>query len=282
MSRSSLRFIGCLLFATSTSALPLSAQNLLTNNAGFEASTGYYTPAWGFPQGSPDVLPGWVITLESTGDGYSGAAADQSPPDLEGTHFGYIYSGTGIPGILETAPGSRAPVEKDRTYTLWFLARGDTSWSEASAAVSLIWYPNQNDTAGVGPPTNLSLTLPAHLSTNDPMLTFHLTAVAPPGAHYAGVRISRPPYDYTSLLLDDFVIMAEPTAVSLAIEPQGPNARVSWVRTRKYRLETSHSLTFSNGWNALDRPVKSVGPMNHVDYPFTETVHFFRLTLSDQ
>jgi hypothetical protein len=75
--------------------------------------------------------------------------------------------------------------------------------------------------------------------------------------------------------------MAEPAAVSLAIEPQGPSARVSWVRSRKYRLETSHNLTLTNGWSAVDQPVKGVGALNHVDYPFTEACQFFRLAPAD-
>ena len=149
MTRSS-PFTGCLLVLASA-ATPLEAQNLLTNNAGFEAGFGYYPP-------------GWVITLDATGDGYAGAAANQAPLDLEGTHFGYIYSGTGSSGVLATAADSRAPVEKDRVYTLWFLTRADVSWSEAAMTVSLVWYPNQNNNVTVGQ-TNLDLTLPARLTT---------------------------------------------------------------------------------------------------------------------
>ena len=279
MTRSSLPLIGCLLVSVAA-ASPLSAQNLLTNNAGFEANIGYYTPGWGFPQGTPDVLPGWVITLDPTGDGYAGAGANQSPPDLEETHFGYIYSGSGSSGILATAPDSRAPVENDRAYTLWFLARNDVAWSEASVTVSLIWYPNQNNDVAVGQ-TNLNLTLPAHLSPDDPMQAFQLTAIAPPGAHFAGVQITRPPYDYAAIILDDFVIMAEPTEVSLAINPKGSDARVSWARSRKFRLETSTNPTLSNSWNVVDHPVKGVGAKNHIDYPLAETCRFFRLAPAD-
>lgn len=281
MNRSSFQIIASLLLVAAATTPHLCAQNLLTNNAGFEAGAGYYTPAWGFPQGASNVLPGWLITLDPTGDGYSGAAANQSPVDLEGTHFGYIYSGTGTPGVLETAPGSRAPVEINQTYTLWFLARGDTTWSESSAEVSLVWYPNQNNNATVGQATNLSFTLPARLSTDDPMQTFQLTAVAPPGAHYAGVQITRPPYDYTAVILDDFALMVEPSEVPLAINPHGPNARVSWARSRNYRLETSTSLALTNSWTTTDRPVKGVGTMNHVDYPPTEAGRFFRLAPSN-
>jgi hypothetical protein len=111
MRLSTLTPLGSLILA----ALPLlpsaRAQNLLTNNAGFEANTAYYTPDWGWPEGSPDALPGWVITLDPTGDGYAGAANNQTPDDLEGTNFAYIYSGTGSSGVLETAPDSRAAVQ---------------------------------------------------------------------------------------------------------------------------------------------------------------------------
>jgi hypothetical protein len=253
------------------------AQNLLTNNAGFEANTGYYTPAWGFPQGSPDVLPGWIISLDLTGDGYAGAASNQLPQDLEGTHFGYIYSGSGTSGFLETAPDSRAAVQAGNTYTLWFLSRGDASWSEASATVSLIWHPNNNNGATVGNPTNLNLVLPIRLSTNDPMQMFHLTAEAPPGAHYASVRVIRPPYDFAPVIIDDFVIMAEAAEVSLSIRQQGPNAKLSWPRSLRYRLEASSDLTKSNAWSAVERPPKGIGATNHHEYPLTEAPRFFRL-----
>ena len=36
-----------LLFAIFLLALAAPAQNLLTNNPGFEANAGYYTPGWG-------------------------------------------------------------------------------------------------------------------------------------------------------------------------------------------------------------------------------------------
>ncbi|MGC3960976.1 MAG: hypothetical protein QM813_24510 [Verrucomicrobiota bacterium] len=278
MTRSVL-LTGCLLVIVSA-ASPLWAQNLLTNNAGFEVGSGYYTPGWGFPQGSPEVLPGWIITLDPAGDGYAGAAANQSPLDLEGAYFGYIYSGSGSSGVLATAPDSRAPVEKDQVYTLWFLARADVSWSEASMTVSLMWYPNQNNNVTVGQ-TNLNLTLPARLTTDDPMLAFQLTAVAPAGAHFAGVQITRPPYDYAAIIFDDFVLMAEPTDVSLAINSKESNARVSWARSRKFRLETSTTPILSNSWNTVDHPVKGVGDKNHVDYPLTETCRFFRLAPAD-
>jgi hypothetical protein len=90
-------------------------QNLLTNNAGFEANIGYYTPYWGYPLGAPDALPGWRINLDPTADGYAGAANDQSPQDLERTNFGYVYSGSGSFGWLETSPESRAPVDAGTT-----------------------------------------------------------------------------------------------------------------------------------------------------------------------
>ena len=274
MTRPSL-LIGCLL-VIAAAALPLSAQNLLTNNPGFEVNNAYYTPGWGYPQGTTDDLPGWVITLDPSGDGYAGAAADQSPPDLEGTNFGYIYSGSGSSGVLATAPDARAPVEKDQTYTLWFLARNDVSWSEASVTVSLIWYPNQNNNATVGQ-TNLNLTLPARLSADDPMLAFQLTAIAPEGAHFAGVEITRPPYNYASIIFDDFVIMAEPTEVSLAISPKESNAKVSWARSRSLRLQTSTNPALPDSWIDVEQPVKGIGAKNYVDYPLIGTCRFFRL-----
>jgi hypothetical protein len=257
------------------------AQNLLATNAGFEANTAYYAPGWGWPQGSPDALPGWIITLDPTGDGCAGAANNQAPQDLEGTHFGYIYSGTGSAGVLETAPDCRAPVEKDITYTLWFLARGDASWSDSLATVSLVWYANQNNGTPVGDPTNLDLTLPAPLAPTDPMLPFHLTATAPSGAHYAGVRVTRPAYDYAPVILDDFVIMAEPTEVSLSIRKQGPQAVLSWPRSLKHKLELNSDLALPSGWHATNKPPKGVGATNYVDWPLAEPAHFFRLAASD-
>jgi hypothetical protein len=254
------------------------AQNLLTNNTGFEANTDYYTPGWGFPQGTPDALSGWLITLDPVGDGYAGAANDQSPLDLEGTNFGYIYSGWGTSGVLETAPGSRAAVQAGNTYTLWFLARGDASGSAASATVSLVWHPNNSNPATVGDPTNLNLTLPIRLSTNDPMQTFHLTAVAPPGAHYASVLVTRPPNDYTPIIVDDFVIMAEASEASLSIKKQGTNVVVTWPRKAGHRPEVNNDPTSSNGWSLVNQPVKGIGATNHVFYPLIGPSRFFRLT----
>ena len=258
-----------------------SAQNLLTNNAGFEANTAYYNPAWGWPEGSPDALPGWVIILDPAGDGYAGAADNQSPDDLEGTHFAYIYSGTGSGGVLETAPDSRAPVENDTAYTLWFLARGDASWSESLATVSLIWHPNANNDATVGDPTNLDLTLPAKLSSTDPMQTFHITAVAPPGAHYAGVRVTRPADDYAPVLLDDFVIMAEPAEVPLSIKKQGQDVVLWWPRNLKHQLEATGNLGQPSSWRSTGKPPKGIGATNYMDFPLTDPVLFFRLTTAE-
>jgi hypothetical protein len=281
MSRSALQFIAYLTFIVSAFSPSVIAQNLLTNNADFEANTEYYTPGWGYPEGSPDALPGWVITLDLSGDGYAGADTNQSPQDLQGSHFGYIYSGTGSSGILETAPDSRAPVEAGVTYTVWFLARGDASWSEASATVSLVWHPNRNNGATVGDPTNLDLTLPPPLSTDDPMQTFYISAAAPHGAHYAGVRITRPPYDYTPIILDDFVIMVEPTVVSLSIKKKGQKAEISWLRSLKHHLEMNTDLTLSNGWSAVNEPTKGIGPKNYLDFTLAEPPRFFRLTKSN-
>ena len=254
-----------------------SAQNLLTTNPGFEANTDYYAPGWGWPQGSRDVLPGWVITLDPNGDGYAGAADNQLPQDLEGTHFGYIYSGTGAAGRLETAPDSLAPVERATTYTLWFQARGDASWSESLATVSLVWYANQSHTNTVGNPTNLDLTLPARVAPTDPMQPFHITAAAPSGAHFAGVRVTRPADNYAPVILDDFVIMAEPAAVSLSIKKQGSDAMLSWPRNLKHFLEERSSLSITGDWHAAGKSPKGTGATNYVDYPLTETGRFFRL-----
>jgi hypothetical protein len=252
------------------------AQNLLADNAGFEANTAYYTPGWGWPQGAPDVLPGWVITLDTNGDGYAGAATNQSPQDLEGTHFGYIYSGTGAAALLETAPASRAPIDAGTTYTLWFLARGDSPWGEALATVSLIWYPNQSNDSPKGEDA-MDVTLPVRLSTEDPMQTFHITAVAPQGAHYAGMRVTRPTNDYNPLLLDDFVIMAEPVQVSLSIKKGGPRALLSWPRELKHDLQENSNPALTGEWHKVNKPVKGSGATNYVDYPLTNNVRFFRL-----
>lgn len=280
MSRSVLVLSGSLALAALAVAPSALAQNLLTDNAGFEANTAYYTPGWGWPDGSPDVLPGWIITLDADGDGYAGAGTNQSPQDLQGTHFGYLYSGTGAPGLLETAPASRCPVEADMTYTLWFLARGDSSWGEALATVSLVWYPNQDNDNDKGE-APLELTLPVRFSTNDPMQTFHISAVAPSGAHYAGVRVTRPADNYDPLLVDDFVIMAEPAQVSLSIKKETSHAVLSWPRNLKHQLEENSNPAITSGWNQVNKPVKGIGATNYVDYPLTERARFFRLVAPD-
>lgn len=261
-----------------TALVPAPAQNLLTNNAGFEVNTAYYTPGWGFPQGSPDALPGWLITLDAAGDGYAGAAADQSPENLQGEHFGYIYSGSGTAGLLETAPGSRAPVQAGTIYTLWFLARGDASWSEAAATISLQWHPNNQNSATVGDATNLDLVLPIRSATTDPMETFHLTATAPPGANFASVRVTRPAYDYAPAIFDDFAIMAEPAEVTLKVQKSGDNVRLTWQRKLGCRLIASDDPTATNGWTFVTQPVHGVGATNHVLHPLTGPARFFRLT----
>lgn len=276
MSRSILALLGWLALTATTFVPCAFSQNLLTNNAGFETNTDYYTPGWGFPQGSPQVLPGWVITLDPAGDGYAGASANPPPQEMEGNHFGYIYSGTGTSGLLETAPDSRAPVEAGKTYTLWFLSRGDAEWGEALATVSLTWHPNQNSGATVGDPTNLDLTLPVRISTEDPMQTFGITAVAPPGAAFAGVRVTRPPHNYVPLLVDGFVITAEPAEISLSIKKQGPDAVLSWPRSRKHRLEVN-DLILTNGWITMDKPPKGLGATNYLDFSLTNSARFFRL-----
>jgi hypothetical protein len=280
MSRAILTLSVSVGLATLALVPSIPAQNLLADNAGFEANTAYYTPAWGWPQGAPDVLPGWVITLDTSGDGYAGAASNQSPQDLEGTHFGYIYSGTGSAGLLETAPASRALIDAGTTYTLWFLARGDSPSGEALVTVSLVWYPNQNNDNPKGEDA-INVILPARLSTDDPMQTFHITAVAPQGAHYAGVRVSRPANDYNPLLLDDCVIMAEPVQVSLSIKKGGPHATLSWPRDLKHDLQENTNPALTNEWHKTSKTVQGVGATNYVDYPLTNYTRFFRLALKD-
>ncbi len=282
MTRFKIDYLDLLLLASLAFVPFASGQNLLTNNAGFEANTAYYGPGWGFPDGTPEVLPGWIITLDPAADGYAGAATNQTPQDLEGTHFGYIYTGSsGSSGLLETAPESRAAVAAGGNYTLWFLARGDASWSEAFATISLVWHPNNNNGATVGDPTNLDITLPMRVSTEDPMQTFHISGVAPVGAHYASVRVTRPPWDYAPMIFDDFVIMAEPSEVSLSIKKNNSQAEVSWTRSLHLRLEMTDNPGLSNGWSVVDKPTKGIGAKNRVDYPLTESVRFFRLSPSD-
>jgi hypothetical protein len=275
-----LRFLPLALGWTVLTLLPATrGQNLLTNNPSFEANTAYYTPGWGWPQGAPDALPGWVITLDPTGDGYAGAADNQSPQGLDGTHFGYLYSGTGSSGLLETAPESRAPVAAGATYTLWLLARGDAAGSDALATVSLVWYPNQNNSTTVGTTASLDLQLPARQATTDPLISFHLSAPAPQGAHFAGVRISRPPYDYAPLIFDDVVIMAEPTEVALSVKQAGHHVVLVWPRDLKHALEqnTGVGTGFDQAWQKVNLGVTSVGAFNHASYPMTNNLTVFRL-----
>lgn len=266
-----LAFLGAL-------SLTAPAQNLLVDNPAFEELTGYYTPGWGYPQGAPDVIPGWVISLDPAGDGYAGAADNQSPEDLEGRNFGYLYSGYGAEGVMETAPESRAPVEAGTTYTLWFLARGDAPWEEASVSVALVWYANSNNYAIKGDAVTLSFTLGARQSTLDPMQSFHLTAVAPPGAHYAAVRVTRPAYNYAPVIFDDFVIMAEPDQVNLSIERKHSDVKISWNRSVKYELQETTDPAATNNWQKVTKAVKGVGSTNLLDYPLDQAVRFFRLT----
>jgi hypothetical protein len=147
------------------------------------------------------------------------------------------------------------------------------------ASVSLVWYPNANNGATVGDPTNLDLTLPAKVSSTDPMQTFHITGVAPPGAHYAGARVTTPPDDYAPVLLDAFVIMAEPTEVSLSIKKQGQDVVVWWPRNLKHQLEVTGALALSNSWHVTGKPPKGIGATNYVDCPLSEPVRFFRLAV---
>jgi hypothetical protein len=279
MNRAILTLPGCVGLIALVVAHPVTAQNLLTNNAGFEANTGYYTPGWGWPDGSPDALPGWVITLDPTGDGYAGAATNQLPQDLEGTHFGYIYSGTGSAGFLETTPDSRAPIEAGTTYTCWFLARGDSPSGEALATASLIWYVNQNNDTTSGDPATLDLILPIRLSTEDPMSTYHITAVAPNGAHYAGVRIARPGNNYDPIIVDDFVIMAEPTRVSVSLSKNSNRAVLAWPRGLGQHLEENSNPAVTSAWHKVNQPIRGIGATNVTDYPLTEDVRFFRVAV---
>jgi hypothetical protein len=276
MNRAALIFPACLILSAGALA-PAPAQNLLATNAGFEANTAYYTPGWGWPLGTADALPGWLISLDPAGDGYAGAANNQSPQGLEGTHYGYIYSGTGFAGALDTAPSCRAAAEPGTTYTLWFLARGDCTWGDAVATVELVWYPDQDDGAAVAA-TNLDLTLPTRLSTDDPMQSFHITAVGPSGAHYAGARVSRPAYDYNPMIFDDFVIMAEPTVVPLFINKEGDQVVISWPRAVSLRLEETSDATLATGWAPVAAPPKGVGATNYVESPIIDGARFFRLT----
>ena len=257
------------------------AQNLLTNNAGFEATTGYYSPNWGHPYGSLDAISGWRINLDPAADGWAGAVADQSPQGLEGTQFGYVLSGYGEAGSLETSPESRAPVDAGTAYTLWFLARGDSPWDQSLATVSLVWYVNKQNDTTQGDPTNLDLTLPMRTSTTDAMEPYHITAVAPQAAHYAGVRISRTPYDYNSILVDDFVIMPDPVQVTLAVKHSQTNAVLSWPRSLKHELEETDDLLVTNGWHKSNKPVKGLGAENYVEYPVGASPRFFRLAESN-
>lgn len=63
MSRFILSRFGCIALTSVLFVPAASAQNLLATNAGFEVNTAYYTPGWGFSDGSPEALPGWMITL---------------------------------------------------------------------------------------------------------------------------------------------------------------------------------------------------------------------------
>ena len=274
-------FVRPLVLLTLASCVAAPGQNLLLINPSFEANTAYYSPAWGYPEGTPDALPGWIITLDPNGDGYAGAAADQSPANLEGAHFGYIYSGTGAAGSLETAPEARAAVTAGVAYNLWFLARGDNLWSSASATVSLSWYLNQTNNDTVGDPTNLDLTLPPYISTADSLEPFHLTAVAPPEARCAGVRVTRPANSYVSLICDGFVVTAEPSEMLLAIKKHGSQTLLSWPRSEKYLLEVTSSPDRTNGWSRVDQPTKSIGATNYVELAPSGIARFFRLTTAE-
>ena len=261
------------------SCLTAFSQNLLTNNPGFEANTAYYTPAWGWPQGAPNALPGWLISLDPYGDGYAGAAVSPSIVDLEGSRFGYLYSGYGlVSGALQTAPESRASIEPGRAYTLWFRARGDASWGAAQAEFSLVWHPNANNDATAGTPAVLALLLPPRQSTSDPVIEYHLSAVAPPDAHYAGARITTPAGAYEPVIFDDFVLMAEPDPIGLTIHSQPDKVVVSWPRSARTRLEEVGSLGATNDWQRSQKPVKGIGSSNQVDCPLYEGPRFFRLS----
>lgn len=270
--------LAVLSFTSATTAL---SQNLLTNNPGFEAYRGYYTPGWGWPLGSPGALPGWVITLDACCDGYAGAATDQQPVNIEGTNFAYIYSGGASQGMLETAPPDRASVSAGTVYTLWFRARNDATWSQTAATFSLVWFPNRNNWATVGTATSETIQFPSKIDNSDPLLEYHITAVAPSGANYAGVKITRPAFNYDPVIFDDFVLMAEPLTPRIVIKKKQNLAEISWPRSVAKRLEQSSVPDYSGVWTPVDKPVRNFGPTNKVDYLLEGSVRFFRLTDPD-
>ena len=258
------------------------AQNLLPNNPNFEANAGYYSPGWGWPQGSNTSLPGWIITLDPEGDGYAGAAGNQTPGNLEGTNFGFLFSGSGTnDGMIETAPGQRAPIDADTAYTLWFSLRGDADWGEAHATISLLWHPNNNNANTVSTPEVLALTLPARGSTSDPLVPYSIRVVAPHAAHYASVRITTPAGTYEPVIFDDFVLMAEPAGLQLSIKKNGAKSVLFWLRSATKQLEENSDLRRTNDWKSVDKPVKGVGVNNSVEYPLTNGARFFRLAQPD-
>ena len=272
-----------LLFAIFLLALAAPAQNLLTNNPGFEANAGYYTPGWGsWPLGSNDAVPGWIISLHPSGDGYAGAGTNQSPANLQGTHFGYLYSGSGeTGGAMETAPGQRAPVEAGTAYTLWFSARGDANWGPSQATFSLVWHPNNNNANITGTPQTLPLTFPQRNSTDDLLLPYSIPAVAPNGAHYASVRITTPEGTYEPVIFDDFMLLAEPAVVPISIKKNGDHAVLSWQRSAARYLHESSDVGRPYSWIPVEKPVHKSGVTNSVDYPFTNSARFFRVMLPD-
>lgn len=257
------------------------AQNLLTNNPGFEAGVAYYTPGWGWPLGSPGALPGWVITLDSCCDGYAGTANNQQVVNLEGTNFAYIYSGNASQGRMETAPENRAAVSAGVTYTLWFRARNDAAWGPASATFSLVWFPNWNNWTTVGSPTTEIVPFPAKIEDTDPLIEYHITAQAPPGAHCAGVQVTRPAYNYEPVIFDDFVLMAEPLAPKIEIKNKQEHIEISWPRSVAKRLEQSSTPKHSGFWTPVDKPVHTLGATSKVEYPIEASVRFFRLADPD-
>ncbi len=130
-------------------------------------------------------------------------------------------------------------------------------------------------------PPHWTSTLPMRLATDDPMQTFHITAVAPAGAHYAAVRVTRPADDYSPMIVDDFVIMAEPAVLSLCIKKKGSGTEISWPRDLKHQLEESSHPAVPGNWRKVNQPAKAVGATNYLDYPLTENAHFFRLAAPD-
>lgn len=187
---------GAALFAP----LSANAQNLLLNNANYEAGGNRFVD--GGPYTNAAIVAGWVGTAGPSPNlnSFTGVGSDQPFSGKELLRFGYVRNAS-----QETNAANRAIVTPGASYDLSFLARYDTQGVNA-ATFSIAWYAN--NTAGNYTPISTA-DLAVSTGASAVFLPFSLTATAPAGATFAAARYA----SAGSFLGDAFVLSASAPAV---------------------------------------------------------------------